>query len=203
MSFYLLDHLQQGTSEWLSWRKGVIGASDAPTIMGENPWASPAFLLEEKLGLHRAFAGNAATIEGNYLEDFARQELSKKYKKKLLPRVVQDATHPFLAASLDALDSTNSCIYEIKCGAKAYERTRDTRRVPGYYIGQLQHMLMVTERDSLVYAAYRPNQPLITMDVFRDKSYITRLRVQEMQFISDLASRGHAAQLEFVGHLVN
>ena len=36
MSFYLIDDLEQGSSEWHDWRKGVIGASDAPKIMGET-----------------------------------------------------------------------------------------------------------------------------------------------------------------------
>ena len=38
MTFRKITHLKQGTSKWRNWRKGVIGASDAPTIMGENPW---------------------------------------------------------------------------------------------------------------------------------------------------------------------
>ena len=72
MSFYLIDDLEQGSAEWLDWRRGVIGASDAATIMGENPWASARRLLEEKLGLHQSFGGNAATREGHRLEEFAR-----------------------------------------------------------------------------------------------------------------------------------
>ena len=71
MSFYLIDHIEQGTSEWLNWRKGVIGASDAPTIMGENPWKSPTYLLDEKLGNHKEWGGNEATREGNRLENVA------------------------------------------------------------------------------------------------------------------------------------
>ena len=55
MSFYLIDDLEQGSREWHAWRKGVIGASDAPKIMGENPWGSRSSLLDEKLGLVREF----------------------------------------------------------------------------------------------------------------------------------------------------
>lgn len=203
MSFYRIDHLEQGTSEWLAWRKGVIGASDAPTIMGENPWASPTRLLEEKLGLNREFGGNAATREGNRLEDFGRQALIKKFKRNLWPTVVQDAMDPFLAASLDAIDATNKYILEIKCGAKAYELARSTRRVPSYYVGQLQHMLMVTQLESLCFAAYRPDEPLITFDVLRDERYIKELRKKETHFIQELAKRGHKVQKDFHGNKVN
>ena len=83
MSFYFIEDLEQGSLEWHAWRRGVIGASDAATIMGENPWASAQRLLEEKLGLHRAFGGNAATREGHKLEEFAREALEKKYKHKM------------------------------------------------------------------------------------------------------------------------
>ena len=105
MSFYLIDDLEQGSAEWLDWRRGVIGASDAATIMGENPWASATKLLEEKLGLHQSFGGNAATREGHRLEEFARESLEKKYRHKIMPTVVQDSKDPFLAASLDGIDA--------------------------------------------------------------------------------------------------
>jgi siroheme synthase len=36
MSFYLVDDIEQGTAKWLQWRRGVIGASEAAIIMGEN-----------------------------------------------------------------------------------------------------------------------------------------------------------------------
>lgn len=51
MAFYLVESLTQGSSEWLAWRKKVIGASDAPTIMGENHRESADHLMREKLGL--------------------------------------------------------------------------------------------------------------------------------------------------------
>ena len=203
MSFYLIDDLEQGSTEWLDWRKGVIGASDAATIMGENPWASSRRLLEEKLGRHRAFSGNAATREGHRLEEFARDLLIKRYRHKIMPTVVQDSKDPFLAASLDAICSDYENIFEIKAGVKAYEYTKETREVPEYYKAQLQHMLMVTEMSSLIYAVYRPDKPLLTLEVFRNDSYIRKLRKNEKEFIQELADRGHNIQNQFVGSLVN
>ena len=38
---FLLVNLEQGTDDWHAWRRQGIGASDAPTIMVENPWKSP------------------------------------------------------------------------------------------------------------------------------------------------------------------
>ena len=122
---------------------------------------------------------------------------------KLEPTIVQDSREPFLAASLDAICSDYENIFEIKSGVKAYEYTKETREVPEYYKGQLQHMLMVTEMSSLIYAVYRPDKPLLTLEVFRNDSYIRKLRKNEKEFIQELVDRGHNIQNQFVGSLVN
>ena len=203
MSFYLIDDLEQGSSEWHAWRKGVIGASDAPKIMGENPWGSRSSLLDEKLGLVREFQGNAKTREGNSFEGDARKSLESKYKMRLKPTIVQDSKEPFLAASLDAICSNHENLFEIKAGLKAYDHTKMTKSVPEYYLGQLQHMLMVTEMDSLTYAVYRPDKPLLTLKVYRNDSYIKRLRKKEKEFVQELVNLGHEMQYQFVGRLLD
>jgi putative phage-type endonuclease len=202
MSFYLVDDIQQGTATWLQWRRGVIGASEAAIIMGENRWKGRQQLIDEKRGLVEPFSGNAATREGHRLEEYARLALAKKYKEKLAPKIVQDIHEPYLAASLDAINNTNSQIYEIKCGARTYEMVKNSKNVPSYYVAQLQHMLMVTQMESLIFAAYRPFEPLITFKVFRSESYIRELRRKEKDFIIELASHGHKIQDEFRGYQV-
>ena len=202
MSFYLIDDIEQGTIHWHDWRKGVIGASEAVIIMGENRWKGRQQLMDEKLGLLQPFSGNAATREGHLLEEHARFALEKKFKHKLNATIVQDEDEPFLAASLDAINSKNTQIYEIKCGVRTYETVANNRKVPSYYVAQIQHMLMVTQMESLIFAAYRPDQQLITFNVVRDEGYIRELRKKEIAFIRELQSRGHLVQTEFRGYYV-
>jgi len=202
MSFYLIDDLEQGTAKWLQWRRGVIGASEAAIIMGENRWKGRQQLIDEKRGLVEPFKGNDVTREGQSLEEPARKALAKKYKEKLSPTIVQDIHEPFLAASLDAINTSNDQIYEIKCGARSYEMVEVSRKVPSYYVAQVQHMLMVTQMESLIFAAYRPNEPLITLEVFRNDSYIRELRRKEKDFIKELEGHGHKIQYEFCGYQV-
>jgi hypothetical protein len=64
-------------------------------------------------------------------------------------------------------------------------------------------MLMVTELESLTYAVYRPDKPLLTLAVYRDESYIKRLRKKEKEFVQELVNRGHDLQHQFVGKLVH
>lgn len=202
MAFYVIESLTQGSSEWLAWRRKVIGASDAPTLMGENPWSSADYLMKEKLGLGRSFAGNSATREGQRLEPTARSALSRQFGVQLRPTVIQDAEIPYIAASLDGITSDNGQIFEIKCGERAYAKTKARRAVPDYYSAQLQHMLMVSGHTVLVFAAFRPGEPLVALEVKRNAAYIERLRKAEKQFMEQLAKHGHRAQESFIGRRV-
>lgn len=201
--YYTLPNLEQGSDEWRKWRKGVIGASDAPTIMNENRFQSAQYLREEKLGRRAEFAGNAATREGHLLEDAARKLLIKQFKIELGPTVIQDGAVPYFAASLDAIDRTHSQVFEIKCGAKAYEMVTSGGGIPTYYYGQLQHILMITQLDKITYAAYRPYRQLITLEVGRNDTYISRLRQAEEKFAESLRIEGHRLQSQFLGKKIS
>lgn len=202
MTFYLVDDIEQGTSKWLDWRRGVIGASEAAIIMGENRFIGRQQLIDEKRGLVQPFSGNDFTREGQRLEGPARAALEKKFKESLSPTIIQDASEPFLAASLDAINAQNTKVYEIKCGPRTYESVVSRKRVPSHYVAQVQHMLMITRMESLTFAVYQPNKPLFTVEAFRDDSYIRELRRKEKIFIKELEDHGHKIQYEFRGHKV-
>jgi putative phage-type endonuclease len=202
MTFYLVDDIEQGTSKWLAWRRGVIGASEAAIIMGDNRYKGRQQLIDEKLGNIQPFSGNEFTREGQRLEGPARVALEKKFKESLFPTIIQDATEPFLAASLDAINAGKNQVYEIKCGPRTYESMSIRKKVPSHYVAQIQHMLMITHMESLIFAVYRPNKPLITLEVPRNDSYIKELRKKEKHFIKELESYGHNIQYEFRGYKV-
>jgi putative phage-type endonuclease len=203
MGFYAIEALEQGSPEWLNWRRGVIGASDAPTIMGENPWGSAKYLMKDKLGLNPPFHGNAATRDGQYHESFARKALIKEAKFNLIPLVVQDDKIPHIAASLDAISEDYKHLFEIKCGPKAYQYVAENTRVPRYYYGQLQHMLMVLDLPVIYLTVYRPDEKMLTLQVPFDAQYIKTLKTKERDFSKALMALGHKMQKEFRGNLVD
>lgn len=199
-TYYANYKMQQDTTEWREWRKRVIGASEAPTIMGENPFSSTEYLISLKLGLRPEFQGNAATREGKKLEIEARRWLEKEYKSNLKPTIIQDGITPYFAASLDAINEDHTQVFEIKCGAKSYELANKKSEIPVYYFGQLQHILMITRLEKILYVAYRPDSKnVIIMEVERDDEYISKLRKAEENFAAALKSRGHKMQNTFVG----
>jgi len=199
MIYFSVDYLVQDSDEWRQWRRRVIGASDAPIIMGENRWKGRENLIDEKLGNKEGFKGNSITREGKELEEPARNELNKLLSANLQPKVIQSTWSPYYAASLDGVDEKKGLIVEIKCGKKTYDHVRDHRTVPGHYTAQLQHVLMVARCSRLIFAVYRPGRELLTIRVDYSKSYIDAMYAREEAFAKTLIQRGHKLQGSFVG----
>jgi putative phage-type endonuclease len=190
--------LIQATPEWLLWRSKGIGASDAPTIMGENPWKTAAQLLSEKCGKAAECAPSSAMVRGTELEPEARRAYELRTGRIMEPACLQSTQYEWLHASLDGLSQNLDTAVEIKCGESVYRKTADCGQVPDYYYGQLQHILAVTGLLSIDFFCYLPDRPAVLVPVDRDDAYIERLVIAEYQFWMDVlqsreAGRGSAA----------
>ncbi|HTP41570.1 MAG TPA: YqaJ viral recombinase family protein, partial [Nitrospiria bacterium] len=172
---YDVIDLQQGTAEWHEWRNHGIGGSDAPAIMGENPWKNATQLLLEKLGTGQKQATNAAMARGTALEPEARKQYEMLRKICVAPACLQSTAHEWQRASVDGLAANGSVVVEIKCGESTYRRTAGSRQVPDYYVGQLQHILAVTGLSHIDFFCWLPKLPEIHLRIERDDRYIARL----------------------------
>lgn len=178
---YTIVDLQQGTPAWLEWRNQGIGASDAPAIMGENPWKSASQLLQEKCEA-KEISSNATMDRGTELEPEARRHYESRVGIQVVPSCLQSVRLEWLRASVDGLAIDRSAVVEIKCGESVYRNSSASRKVPDYYLGQLQHILAVTNLQSIDFWCYLPNRPEVHLHVARDDSYIERLLNAEHLF---------------------
>jgi predicted phage-related endonuclease len=119
---------------------------------------------------------------GTELEPEARRRYIAKTGRDVRPACLQSTRYDWLRASLDALAINHDAVVEIKCGASVYRKTSQSRNVPGYYYGQLQHILAVTGLDSLDFWCYWPSSPELLLHVGRDNAYIERLLEKELGF---------------------
>ncbi|MQF70352.1 hypothetical protein FIM12_08485, partial [SAR202 cluster bacterium AD-804-J14_MRT_500m] len=180
---FVVVELQQGTSQWLAWRHNGIGSSEASTIMGENRFERASKLLQEKRGpviLH-SFQNKAMAL-GTKLEPEARKLYIAKTGKDVRPICVQSSRYEWLRASLDGLSVNHDAVAEIKCGASVYRKVSQSRSVPDYYYGQVQHILAVTGLGSIDFWCYWPDNPPLLLPVERDDTYIERLLSKELEF---------------------
>ena len=182
-SEYFIVKLEQGSKEWLEWRHKGIGASDAPTVMGENRFEKPSNLMRQKrspVKLNNQPKERMAL--GTRLEPEARSLYISRTGNQVEPVCIQSSRYDWLRASLDGLTPIGDAVVEIKCGASVYRRVSEYRAVPDYYYGQVQHILAITGLSSLDFWCYWPGSPAILLPVDRNDTYIEKLIQRESEF---------------------
>lgn len=173
--------LEQNTDAWLEFRKGKIGASDAPIVMGVSPWCTALQLWERKLDIASDQTESYAMTRGKELEQQARWMFEEGKGMQFLPAVIQHKEHDFLIASLDGLSNCKKYALEIKCPGKEDHELALKGTLPPKYIPQLQHQLEVTGLDMIYYYSY-DGKNNACIEVKRDQSYIDKMMVELKKF---------------------
>lgn len=147
-------NIQQDTEEWLKFRKNYVGSSEAPIIMGVNPWTTPNMLWRRRLGLEPESPMNDAMLRGKRLESNAREKFIEQSGIFVKPKVYTNEKYPWMAASMDGVSDNEKFAVEIKCpGSKDHECALDGE-IPSKYIPQLVHQIVVGEFDKLFYFSF-------------------------------------------------
>jgi len=180
---FITVNIKQRTPEWHEWRKQGIGASDAPIIMGENRFKSLNYLIKEKTSydLKNNYENNKMAL-GKFLEPEALDSYIKKTGNYVTPACIQSAQCDWLRASLDGINTYDRKVIEIKCGKSAYEWAYRHHNVPKYYYGQTQHILAITNYESIDFWCYWPGNQEILIKVERNEAYIKLLLEKEYEF---------------------
>lgn len=208
MTFITVDH-DQGSIGWHRWRRDGIGGSDAPALMGENPWRSVKALFTEKVAPSRFGPApetplpkpanadlfvtatrpplpdrsyRSATSRGTALEPYARDLYNAHVGGALTPMCLQSTARPWQRASLDGFCAATSRALEIKCGDKVYAHVEASGRVPAYYTGQLQQILAITGYPAIDFWVWLPGRTPLLLTVPREETYIAALTATGADF---------------------
>jgi putative phage-type endonuclease len=150
-------NLEQGSKEWLDYRRRKVMATDTPIILGSNRWKTAFELWEEKLELKEPQEINEAMLRGQQLEEEARKLASSLTLIDFRPAVIESIKYPWLAASLDGLGwLNNQYILEIKCPKERTHLEAIDGILPSYHLDQIQHQLLCSQADICYYFSYRP-----------------------------------------------
>lgn len=175
----------QGSQEWLSWRKGGIGASDISIIMGSNPYKTPRQLWEIKCGFKQEDKLNHAMKHGIAHEEVARQWVNSQFQLNLQPLCVEDTDKTHFKASFDGYDFATETLCEIKCpiSDKVLDKAIKEQAVPDYWFDQMQWQIMLAKpkRAFIALWDYR-NQSCITLDMFGHENKIKKMRDEADKF---------------------
>jgi putative phage-type endonuclease len=172
---------EQGSADWLAFRKGKLTASKSAIILGVSPYQTPFGLWEEELGLKEPQASTPHMQRGLDIEDAARDWFHTQTFVIVEPAVVQHPTQPEFIASLDGLSADGRTILEIKNNRKElHELARSGEVCPMHY-AQIQHQLFVTGLNECHYLSYREGDPILII-IKMDIVFVTDMVQKELAF---------------------
>lgn len=156
--------------DWLEWRMGGIGGSDAPAIMNSCKFQTKEELWAKKTERMLPEKENFRMKRGKRLEPIAREEYEHLTGVKMPKTLVEHDKYPYLKLSADGLNASVGGALEIKCPSAEDHVCAIKGEVPKHYIWQIRHILMVTGVDWVDYFSYNPDyaEPFAIVTVKRD-----------------------------------
>lgn len=174
--------LEQGTPEWLEFRRSHLGASDCATIMGEDPYRTPYQLWKQKV-LDETVIVTPAMKRGSVLEPEARKKIEQQDEVEYPPVCVVSEDFPWMMASLDGL-SKDGVILEIKCPTETTFNSilnDDALIIPIHWQWQVQHQLCVTGLKEAILFIFS-ERGAVKISITRDELMIASLIEKERDF---------------------
>ena len=173
--------LEQGSPEWLEWRRDHVGGSDAPAILFLTPPPRDRFRVWlEKVGAVKASSVGPSSYEtpmqrGLRLEPEARNRYSAEIGAFAPPACLECTRwgQQFMSASVDGYIAGEK-IVEIKCPVTS--RTHlDARegKIPPAYLCQMQHSMFVAEVPVCDYVSF-DGEELVIIAVPFDEGYVSK-----------------------------
>jgi len=167
-------YAEQRSQEWLDLRENMITASDVASAIGENRYESVDSFIKKKV-LRTKWAGNAATAHGTALEPMVRDLYDERTGRKSHEiGLVQHREYPWLGASPDGV-TEDGLLIEIKCPLTR----KIEKKVPSYYLPQVQLQLEITDLEECDFIQYRPGsdtkpEEYIVLRVKRDREWFAK-----------------------------
>ncbi|TKX28233.1 lambda-exonuclease family protein [Campylobacter estrildidarum] len=167
---YKIIELEQGSKEWLEFRKGKIGASMVASCVG----IKGAFLSKEEakniiLGLKEAYQ-NKAMKNGIAYESLIRAKAEFTHFTSIKPVVLQSLENEMFMASLDGVDE-NGDIYEFKYSNKEFDFVKTNNKPSDIYYAQVQFQLYISGVKKCFFMVMNENEDLIECEVSSDENY--------------------------------
>ena len=173
--------VEQGSPDWLSWRKTVITGTDCPAILGSSPWVTTYKCWQRKLGLVEEQKANYFMERGKRLEPEALEHFNEQCGFDMKPAVVESSEFEFLGASLDGICAQGDVILEIKCGGEGLHSMALEGIIPPYYMDQMQHQLLVTRAKKAFYYSFDGKKG-VAIEVLPDHDFFHRFMPKARAF---------------------
>ncbi len=179
----LCSTLNQSKEDWLKVRKIGIGGSEAATVAGLNPWASPLNVYLDKMTDEIEDIDNERMRIGRDLEDYVAQRFQDEtgLKVRRMNQMLQHDEHDFMLANLDRVIVGEKAFLECKTTG-SYGKKDWEDGIPMHYQIQCLHYLAVTGLEHCYIACLIGNEKFIWHRIDRDEDTIQSLIDIEKDF---------------------
>lgn len=179
-----ISTLNMPHEEWLQHRQKSIGGSDAPSIIGLNPWSSPYTVWADKLGKLPPKEDNEAMRQGRDLEFYVAQRFSEATGKKVRREnnILINPDFPFAHANVDRMVIGEDAGLECKTTSVLNVKNFKNGAFPDTYYVQCVHYMMVTGCKKWYLAVLVLNKEFMVFEIERDEEEIEALAKAEEEF---------------------
>ena len=181
---YKIINLEQGSPEWLNFRKGKIGASMVASCVGiKGAFHSKEQARDIILGLKEVYQNEAMKKGSNY-EPLIRARVEFLHSVSITPIVLQSLENEMFIASLDGIDE-NGLIYEFKYSQDEYDFVKKNKKPSDKYYAQVQFALYISAKQKCLFVAMDKKEDIVECEVLKDESYQKWLVKNVKEFILD------------------
>jgi putative phage-type endonuclease len=142
--------------DWLKWREGGIGGSDAAAVMGVSPFETPEELWLRRTGRLAPKPDTFPMRRGRMLEPQARAEYERRTGIAMPKQLGIHDVHPWLRASFDGFNRELPRISEFKCPGRVDHGRACRGEVPAHYTWQCVQLMLVSDLPDVDYLSYDP-----------------------------------------------
>ena len=168
--------MEQGSKEWLEWRKSGIGASESSQILERNPYGTRLDLWLTKTGREPEKGLDfLMDSKGKVTETALRNRYSLHTGRNYQPACAFHDKHKFMLASLDGWDMASGKGIEVKLiGKEKFDAAGDDPETINFMMDhhriQVQHQMFVMEAPEWEYLIACLDDPHGTYKVFKIKA---------------------------------
>jgi putative phage-type endonuclease len=185
--------LEQGSKEWINYRKNGIGASDIPAIINVSPYITANKLWKIKKDVIADYdISEYAKQMGESSEEDAREQFNALTGRVYVPACFEREDIPFFRCSLDGYsvdeDGTERILEAKFVGDEYFKSLQHSKTVRSDHYAQLQWQMYVMDCDTADYFVLNKHSDRQVMTVRRDNDFIETLKSHAMTFVKLLES---------------
>jgi putative phage-type endonuclease len=204
--------LEQGTDEWLDWRKQGVTATEVASAVAKHNFDD---IVNNKLGLGTPWNPppqvKMAMDVGTILEPYARDYANKVLGMAFEPVCAESVEFPFMRVSLDGLVEVDGRWHglEVKCGKSYSTKFAQSGKPCDYVMTQIQYQMLVCglSEMNLIYHHNLPNDTDAALSVlyqFSQKSItVAEWGSKKPTIIQVTADKDFQALLKHIAQIIH